>query len=87
MGIVISELAAAGKLELINTAHSYTLPISLISSDGMMNESLYTDDDFIFILAVILFIRLICLSPLIHMMSTVVVLSPTIITLHCNING
>ena len=39
MGIVKSALAVVGTIELINTSHWYTLPTSLMFSDGMMNES------------------------------------------------
>ena len=87
MGINISVLAEVGKTELINTSHSYTLPISLMFSDGMMNESLYTDEELILLLAVTLLTLLTCLLLVVHMMSTVVVLLFIILALHCNING
>ena len=87
MGIVKSALAVVGTIELINTSHWYTLPISLIFSDGMMNESLYTDVELILLLAVTLLTFLTCVSPVVHMMSTVPLISLTMIVVHCNING
>jgi len=45
IGMIISVLAEAGKPELTNASHSYTLPISLMFSDGVMNESVYIDEE------------------------------------------
>ena len=82
-----SVLAVVGKIELINTSHSYTLPISLRFSDGMMKESLYIDEELMLILAVTLLTLLTCVLPVVHTMSTVLVTSLTIVAAHCNING
>ena len=82
-----SALAVAGNKELNNTSHLYTLLISLISSEGMMNESLYVDVELMLLLAVTLLTLLTCVSPVVHMMSTVLVIPLTIVALHCNING
>ena len=88
MGIVILELDSVGRLELINTSQWYTFPISLILKDGMMNESLYTDVEFMLLLDVTSLTCLTCvLLPVVHMKSTALVIAPTIIALHCNING
>ena len=61
-------------------------PISLILSDGMINESLYTAD-VMKLLAVTPFTLLTCLLPMLHMMSTLLVMPLTMVALHCNING
>ena len=75
------------KTELIVTSHSYTLLISLRFSDGIMNESLYIDEELMLLLAVILLTLLTCVLPMVHMMSTVLVILFTIVTVHCSING
>ena len=87
MGMTISDLAEIGKTELINTSHSYTLPMLLMLSDDMMNESLYIDKELMLLLAVTLLTLLTCALPVVHMMSTVLVIPLTIVALHCNING
>ena len=87
MGTMKSVLAVIDKTELINTSHSYTLPISLTFSDGIMNESLYTDEELMLLLAVTLLTLLTCVLPVVHMMSTVLVIPLTIVALHCNTNG
>ena len=87
MGIMKSVLAVLGKTELINTSHSYTLPISLRFSDGMMNESLYIDEELMLLPAVTLLTLLTCVLPVVHMMSTVLVIPLTIIALHSSTNG
>ena len=84
---MISVLAVVGKIELINTSHSYTLPISLRFSDGMMNESLYIDEELMLLLAVTLLTLLTCVLPVVHMISTSLVIPLTIVAVHCNING
>ena len=86
MGIVKLVLAVVGKTELTTTSHSYTLPISLTFSDGIMNESLYIDEELMLLLAVTLLTLLTCVLPVVHMMSTVLVIF-TVVTTHCNING
>ena len=86
MGIIKSALAVVGKTELINTSHSYTFPISLRFSDGMMNELLYIDEELMLLLGVTLLLLLTCVLPVVHMMSTVLVIPLTIIAVHCNIN-
>ena len=85
--MVISALAVAGINALINTSHSYTLLISLRFSDGIMNESLYIDEELMLLLAVTLLTLLTCVLPVVHMMSTVLVIFPTVVTVHCSING
>ena len=87
MEIVKYVLAAVGRTEFINTSHSYTLPISLRFSDGIMNESLYIDEELMLPLAVTLLILLTCVLPVVHMMSTVLVIPLTIVAVHCSING
>ena len=87
MGIIKPVLTVVGKTELINTSHSYTLPISLRFSDGMMNESLYIDKELMLLLAVTLLTLLTCVLPVVHMMSTVLVILLTIVAVHFNING
>ena len=82
-----SVLALVGKTELITTSHSYTLPLSLTFSDGIMNESLYIDEELILLLAVTLLTLLTCVLPVVHMMSTVLVIFPTVVAVHCNTNG
>ena len=82
-----SVLAAVDKTELINTSHSYTLPISLRFSDGMMKKSLYIDEELMLLLDVILLILLTCALPVVHMISTVLVIPLTVVAVHCNING
>ena len=61
--------------------------MSLMFSDGMTNESLYTDVELMLLLAVTLLTLLTCVSPVVHMMSTVLVIPLTIVAVHCNING
>ena len=56
-------------------------------SDEMVNKSLYTDVELMLLLAVTLLTLLTCVSPVVHMMSTVLVLPLTIVAVHCNING
>ena len=85
--MTIFALAEVGKTELTNTSHSYTLPISLMFSDGMMNESLYIDEELMLLLAVTLLTLLTCVLSVVHMMSTVLVIPLTIVAIHCNING
>ena len=85
--MIISALAVVGKTELINTSHSYRLPISLRFSDGIMNESLYVDEEMMLLLTVTLLTLLTCVLPVVHMMSTVPVIPLTIVAAHCNING
>ena len=87
MGIIKPVLTVVGKTELINTSHSYTLPISLRFSDGMMNESLYIDKELMLLPAVTLLTLLTCVLPVVHMMSTVLVILLTIVAVHFNING
>ena len=87
MGTVNFVIAVVGKTELITTSHSYTLPISLTFSDGIMNESLYIDEELMLLLAVTLLTLLTCVLPVVHMMSTVLVIFSTIIAVHCNTNG
>ena len=87
MEIVKSVIVVVGKTELITTSHSYTLPISLRFSDGIMNESLYIDEELMLLLAVTLLTLLTCVLPVVHMMSTVLVIPLTIVALHCSING
>ena len=82
-----SVLAVVGKTELITTSHSYTLSISLTFSDGIMNESLYIDEELMLLLAVTLLILLTCVLTVVHMMSTVLVIYSTIVGVHCNTNG
>ena len=85
--MIISVLAVVRKVELINTSHSYTLPISLRFSDGIMNESLYVDEELMLLLAVTLLTLLTCALLVVHMMSTVLVIPLTIEAVHCNTNG
>ena len=85
--MTISVLAVVGKTELTNTSHSYTLPISLMFSDGIMNKSLYVDEEMMLLLAVTLLTLLTCVLPVVHMMSTVLVIPLTIVAVHCSING
>ena len=87
VGTMRSVLAVVGKTELINTSHSYTLPISLRFSDGMMNESLYIDEELMLLIAVTLLTLLTCVLLVVHMISTVLAISLTIIALHCRTNG
>ena len=87
MGRMKSVLAVVGNTELITTSHSYTLPISLRFSDGIMNEPLYIDEELMLLLAVTLLTLLTCVLPVVHMMSTVLVIFPTVVAVHCNING
>ena len=87
MGIVKSALGLVDTIELINISHSYTLPISLTFSDGIMNESLYIDEELILLLAVTLLTLLTCVLPVVHMMSTVLVIPLTVVAVHCNISG
>ena len=56
-------------------------------SDGIMNESLYTDVELMLLLAVTLLTLLTCVSSVIHIMSTVPLISLTIVVVHCNTNG
>ena len=56
-------------------------------SDGIINESLYTDVELMLLLAVTLLTLLTCVSPVVHMMSTVPVMPLTIVVVYCNING
>ena len=58
-------------------------------SDGVMNESLYmyTDTELMLLLAVTLLTLLTCVSPVVHIMSTVPVTSFATVVMHCNING
>ena len=57
-------------------------------NDGIMNESLYINDFMLFVaVAVTLLILLTCLLPVVHIMSTVLVIPLTIVALHCNVNG
>ena len=58
-----------------------------MSSDGMMNKSLYTDLELMLLLGVILLTLLTCVSPVVHMMSIVLVIPLTTVAVHCNING
>ena len=85
--MMISVLAVVGINELINTSHSYTLLISLTFSDGIMNESLYIDEELMLILAVTLLTLLTCVLSVVHMMSTVLVIFSTTVALHCSISG
>ena len=87
MGTMKSTLAVIGKTEFINTSHSYILPISLRFSDGIINESLYIDEELMLLLAVTLLTLLTCVLPVVHMMSTVLVIPLTVVALHCSING
>ena len=87
IGIIKSVLAVVGETELINTSHWYTLPISLMLSDEMINESLYVDVEFMSLTAATLLTLLTCVLPVVHMMSTVLLILLTIVALHCNING
>ena len=87
MGIIISVLAEVGSTELTNISHSYTLPISLMFSDGMINESVYIDEELMLLLAVTLLTLLTCVLSVVHMMSTVVALPSVTTALHFNING
>ena len=52
-----------------------------------MNESLYIDEELMLLLAVTLLTLLTCVLPVVHMVSTVLVISPTVVTTHCNTNG
>ena len=52
-----------------------------------MNESLYIDEELMLILAVTLLTLLICVLPVVHIMSTVPVIPLTIVAIHCNTNG
>ena len=56
-------------------------------SDGVMNKSLYTVVELMLLLAVTLLTLLTCVSPVVHMMSTVPVMPLTIVVVHCNVNG
>ena len=60
-------------------------------NNGIMNESLYTDAFIavasIVLLAVTLLTLLNCVSSVVHIMSTVLVIPLTIVAAHCNING
>ena len=56
-------------------------------SDGMMNESLYTDVELMLLLAVTLLTLLTSVSLVVHMMSTVPVITFATVALHSNING
>ena len=56
-------------------------------SDGMMNESLYTDVELMLLLAVTLLTLLTCVSPVVHMISTVPVVPFITVAVHCNVNG
>ena len=87
IGIMKSVVVVVDTIELINTSHWYTLSISPMFSDGIMNESLYTDVELMLLLAVTLLTLLTCVSPVVHMMSTVPLISLTMIVVHCNING
>ena len=87
IGIMKSVFLVVGETELINTSHSYTLPISLTFSDGIMNESLHIDEELMLLLAVTLLTLLTCVLPVVHMISTTLVLPLTTVALHCNING
>ena len=87
IGMIISAFAEVGKTELINTSHSYTLPISLMFSDGMINESLYINEELMLLLAVTLLTLLTCALSVVHMKSTVLVITLTTVALHCSING
>ena len=87
VGTMRSVLAVVGKTELINTSHSYTLPISLRFSDGMMNESLYIDEELMLLIAVTLLTLLTCVLLVVHMISTVLAIPLTTIALHCRTNG
>ena len=85
--IMKSVFAVVGKTELMNTSHSYKLPISLKFSDGMMNESVYIDEELMLLVAVTLLTLLTCVLPVVHMMSTVLVIPLTIVAVHCSTNG
>ena len=87
MGIIKSVSADVSKIELITTSQWYTFPISLTFSDDMMNESLYVNEELKSLIAVILLTLLTCVLSVDHMMSNVLVITPTIVELHCNING
>ena len=52
-----------------------------------MNESLYTDEELMLPLSVILLTLLTCVSSVVHMISTVLVIPLTIVALHCKVNG
>ena len=82
-----SVFAVVGKNELIDTSQLYILPMSLRFSDGMMNESLYIDEELMLLLAITLLILLTCVLLVVHMMSTALVIPLTIIALHCITNG
>ena len=87
MGTMKFVLAVVGTTELNTTSHSYILLISLTFSDGIMNESLYIDEELMLLLAVTLLTLLTCVLPMVHMMSTVLVIPLTIVAVHCSING
>ena len=87
MGIIKSVFAVVDIIELIKTSHWYAFPISVMFSDGMMNESLYTNVELILLLAVTLLTLLTCVSPVVHMISTALVILPSMAALHCNIKG
>ena len=53
----------------------------------MMNESLYINEELMLLLAVTLLTLLTCVLPVVHMISTVLVIPLTIVAVHCNING
>ena len=86
MGRMKSVSAVVDKIELIDTSHSYTFPISLRFSDGIMNESLYINEELMLLLAVTLLTLLTCVLPVVHTISTVLVILTTI-AVHCNISG
>ena len=87
MGTIKSAFTVVGKTELISTSHSYALPILLRLNDDIMNESLYIDEELMLLLAVTLLTLLTCVLPVVHMMSTVLVIPLTIVAVHCSING
>ena len=75
------------KIELITTSHWYILPISLMFSIGIINESLYTDEELTLLTAITLLILLTWVLPVVQIMSNVLLITPTTVTPHCNING
>ena len=60
-------------------------------NNGIMNESLYTDAFIdvasILLIAVTLLTLLNCVSSVVHMMSTLLLIPFTIVAAHCKING
>ena len=56
-------------------------------SDGMMNESVYIDEELMLLIAVTLLILLTCALPVVQIMSTVLVMLPTVVAAHCSIKG